>query len=586
LEWSLAELYESFESDKWKADLQSFKDALEAASRFAKENFGNFDDPIKKAEEFLHLYVRAITLEQTLGSFAHLTLAVDVLNETAAKASDVIEELATGLTEPVAAFERFIADLPDFDALISGSEVLRAHAFVLGEIREQSKYLLSPAEESAIAKMAATGSSAWEKLRDQLTATLPVELEENGEKKTVPLSVARNLAHSPSAETRKNAYTDELSAYEKIDKSVSFCLNSIKGEVLSVCKLRGYASPLEMTLLHARMDRPTLDALLGSMERFLPVFRKFLRHKARLLGYDGGLKFYDLFAPISENNQKYSFEEASKYVLEVFGNFSADLRDFANTAFTRRWIDVYPRDGKTGGAFCSSIHPIKESRFMLNFGGNWNDVTTLAHELGHGYHSHCLREQLLLNSSYSMPIAETASTFCETLVLRDALGKAADSARAAILNFDITDTTQIIVDIYSRYLFETEIFRSRAEGSLSVGELKDAMLSAQKTAYGDGLDHEYLHSYMWVNKSHYYYASHNFYNFPYAYGLLFAKGLYAKYLREGAAFAEEYAKILESTGTRDLADVAAMAGIDVRSVDFWDSSLKIVETEVDEFLEI
>ncbi|WP_161937271.1 M3 family metallopeptidase, partial [Tepidibacillus decaturensis] len=231
-----------------------------------------------------------------------------------------------------------------------------------------------------------------------------------------------------------------------------------------------------------------------------------------------------------------------------------------------------------------NLHVIKQSRILSNFTGSFSDVTTLAHELGHGYHGSCLMDQTFLNSHYPMPIAETASIFCETIVKNAALQEAEPEEAFAILENELSDAGQVVVDIYSRFLFESEVFKRRKEASLSVNELKEIMLNAQKEAYGDGLEPDFLHPYMWVCKPHYYFPERHFYNFPYAFGMLFAKGLYAEYLKRGADFVPEYDKLLSVTGKMNVADITKTMGIDVRSPEFWRNSLKLVEQDIETFI--
>ena len=283
---------------------------------------------------------------------------------------------------------------------------------------------------------------------------------------------------------------------------------------------------------------------------------------------------------------KFTYEEAQDFIVDNFRTFSVKLADFAQTAFDNNWLDVEPRKGKRGGAFCSNIHPIGESRIMANFEGSFSNVITLAHELGHAYHGSTLMDESILNSRYPMPIAETASIFCETIVVNAQLEKSTDQEKLSILESSISDAGQVIVDIYSRYLFESRLFEIRRDHSLSVDELKNLMLEAQKEAYGDGLDHEYLHPYMWINKSHYYSAGRNFYNFPYAFGLLFAKGIYAEYLKRGKDFVAEYDRLLNATGKKNIKDVAAMVGIDVNDPDFFRQSLSLIEKDIEDFIKL
>ncbi len=326
--------------------------------------------------------------------------------------------------------------------------------------------------------------------------------------------------------------------------------------------------------------------MLEAMRESLPDFHKYYRKKAEILGHENGLPFYDLFAPIGKLDMKFTYEEARDYIVKNFRTFSDKMADFADNAFENRWIDAEQREGKRGGAFCSNLFPIGQSRILSNFSGSFSSMTTLAHELGHGYHGLCLNDESILNCNYTMPIAETASIFCETIVMNAALKEATPEQAFSILEMSISDAGQVIVDIYSRFLFESELFHTRKDHSLSVDELKGIMIQAQKDAYGDGLDHNYLHPYMWINKPHYYFASRNFYNFPYAFGLLFAKGVYAEYLKRGQEFVPEYDKLLSATGKNTITDVARMVGIDIQSIDFWRSSLDLIRADIDKFVEL
>jgi pepF/M3 family oligoendopeptidase len=584
--WSLEELYTSFDSSEFKADMEKFDDYINTFKSWALENLKDDSDASRKIEEYLKLKSDFYSLYIRLGDFAELTLSVEAKNERAANVSEELDNKSTELTEVEVNFQKWLGGLANLDELIEASTILKIYEFYLKELKAKNKYLLSEKEEVVIAKMANTGSNAWSKLQNMLSSTLLVDININGDNKMLPLPVVRNMAYSKDAAERKNAYEAELKAYKKIEESSAACLNGIKGEVITLSRLRGYESPLEQTLTNSRLDRETLDAMLQAMRESLPDFHRFYIKKAEILGHDKGLPFYDLFAPTGEADMRFTYEEAREFIVRNFRTFSDKLADFADNAFEKRWIDAEPREGKRGGAFCSNIHPIGESRILSNFTGSFSDVATLAHELGHGYHGNCLMEEEYLNSRYTMPIAETASIFCETIVKKAAIKSASREEAYAILEGDISDAGQVIVDIYSRFLFESELFRRREKASLSVNELKEIMLNAQKEAYGKGLDQEYLHPYMWVCKPHYYYAGQNFYNFPYAFGLLFSKGLYAEYIRRGEAFTLDYDKLLSVTGKNKIADVTAMMGIDIHSVDFWRSSLNIIKEDIERFIKL
>ncbi|HHT97163.1 MAG TPA: M3 family oligoendopeptidase, partial [Clostridiales bacterium] len=297
-----------------------------------------------------------------------------------------------------------------------------------------------------------------------------------------------------------------------------------------------------------------------------------------------GLPWYDLFAPLGESEKKFTEIEARDYLLKHFRSFSDDLADMAEEAFENNWIDFNPRKGKVGGAFCLNIPFAKQSRVLSNFTGSLSDVVTLAHELGHAYHGMMIQEHLPLNTNYSMPVAETASTFNEAIIMNAAIDDADINEKIGLIESQLQDVTQIICDIYSRYLFETEIFNKSRKGFLFSDELKQIMLNAQKEAYGDGLDHRYLHPYMWINKSHYYSESLSFYNFPYAFGGLLARGLYEKHQNEGKDFLPKYRKFLYSTTIMSVEDACKQAEIDLEDPEFWRTSLKSYEKLIDEFI--
>lgn len=586
MRWSLKELYTSFDSPELAKDLAKCPILIEKIKTWAQNNLTSKDNAVAKLEEYINYQITFEDLAGKVYSFASLTTSTEAKNERGLQIIDRLQNLFTELTEPQVNFEKWLGSLDNLDELISSSALLEEHRFYLSEIAKRTKYLLSEKEEVLISKMSTSGSKAWSHLQALLTSTLMVDITVDGEAKKLPLPVVRNMAYEKDAEIRKTAYEAELNAYKKIEDSSAASLNGIKGEVITIAGMRGFKSPLEETLIKSRMDEETLNAMLEAMKESLPAFHKYYRRKGELLGHKNGLPFYDMFAPMGEVTRTFTYEEANDYIVKNFGTFSEKLAKFADNAFKQSWIDAEPREGKRGGAFCSGLHFIKQSRILSNFTGSFSDVTTLAHELGHGYHGYCLSEESSLNCDYPMPIAETASIFCETIVMNAALKEANDKEAFGILETLISDAGQVIVDILSRFIFESSVFEGRKDHSLSVNELKELMLNAQKEAYGDGLDHDLLHPYMWVNKVHYYYASLNFYNFPYAFGLLFAKGLYAEYLKRGETFVQEYDNLLAATGRNNIADVAAIMGIDVRSKAFWRSSLELIEKDIENFLEI
>ena len=582
MRWSLEKLYKSFDAPEFLADIEKLDEEIKEFTSWAEKELNDYENVKEKLEAYVKKSNDTGHLVARLMSFVHLTLATDTRNETALKYGEQLEKKMIGFTLPSVKFSRWLKGIEDLDKICEKSSLLKEHSFVLKEAKKEADYLLSEKEEQLIAELKTTGSSAWTKLQGLLTSTLTIELDG----KKLPLPVVRNMAYSADKEVRKKAYEAELAAYPKIEDSSAAALNALKGEALTIAKKRGYKSLLEKTLIQSRMDEEILNAMLTAMENNLDNFRKYYKKKGEVLGYENGLPFFELFAPMGDSNMHFTYDEAKDFIVKNFSTFSEKLGKFAENAFENRWIDAEPREGKRGGAFCSNLHVIKESRILANFTGEFGNVKTLAHELGHGYHGFVLSNATFLNSHYPMPLAETASIFCETIVLNAALKEATEKEKITLLEKSISDAGQVIVDIYSRFLFESELIKRRERSALSVNELKEIMLDAQKKAYGYGLDEKYLHPYMWLNKPHYYYADLSFYNFPYAFGLLFAKGLYAEYLKKGEEFVAKYDDILMATGRNRIADVTKMIGIDITKPEFWENSLALIGKEIDELLEL
>ena len=288
---------------------------------------------------------------------------------------------------------------------------------------------------------------------------------------------------------------------------------------------------------------------------------------------------------MGNSSTRFTAESARDYLVNLFAGFDSELADMVARAFDEAWIDFYPRDGKQGGAFCAGVEHLNQSRILTNFDGTFSDVVTLAHELGHAFHNQCISGHKTLNRDYSMPVAETASTFNECVVMAAAIAGAKDNAeKLALIESQLQDATQIICDIYSRYRFETAVFENREEQFMHANTLCDMMLNAQKQSYGDGLDHSCLHPFMWVCKGHYY--GPTFYNFPYAFGGLFARGLYAQYEKEGASFVPKYKKLLYTTPIATAEDTAKVAGIDLTDKNFWRGALQIIADQIDLFCQL
>lgn len=579
--WNLDILYTGFDTEEYQNDLKRLKELIPELIAFAEECKS------MKADQLLTEYVKKSEemseLVEKLAIYANLRYSANTRDTEAASMLGIIMQSMSATAAPNAVIEKAISEIDDLDGVIASNPALKEFEYLIKNIKRDSRYLLSDKEETVFAKMSLSGASAWSDLQSSLTSGVKVNYE--GEE--ITLSAVRNLAYSPDAEVRRKAFEAEIACYDSIKESVAFALNSIKLQVLTECELRGYESPLAKSLYQSRMKKETLDALLGAMKEYLPAFRKYLKAKARALGHEGALPFYDLFAPMGKNDKVYSVEDAKNYLLGIFGQFDSELHDMVKCAFENGWIDFFPREGKVGGAFDCGVPSAKQSRVLTNFDGSFSDVVTLAHELGHSFHDRQVFSHSVLNQGYSMPVAETASTFNEVLVMETAIAAATDKdEKLALIESQLMDACQIIVDIYSRFLFEASVFEHRPTEFMNADRMCELMLDAQKNSYGEGLDENALHPYMWLCKGHYYSGGLSFYNYPYAFGGLFARGLYAKYKKEGKSFVDTYKAMLNATSVSDVEECAMSAGVDLTDKEFWRNGLQSIADRIDEFCEL
>ena len=577
--WNLDPIYRGFDAPAFARDVEELEKLTGAYAAFVSELPGK--QPLEGLKEGIRLEEGLTVTASRLVEYASLRQSVNTRDTQAGSRLGQVMQIVSASAGAQAAWREWASKLPNLMALVNGDGELKDYAFLFENLRKNSTHLLGSLGEEISARMSLSGSNAWSDLQGYLTSTVPVSY--NGG--TTNLSAIRNLAYDPDPRVRRAAYEAELACYDRIKDSVAFALNSIKLETLSDCALRGYPSPLDRTLEQSHMKRETLQAMLGAMEEYMPKFRQYLKAKGKALGHENGLPWYDLFAPMGASAARYTAEDAKAILVELFSSFDEELAQMVERAFDEAWIDFYPRDGKTGGAFCAGVECLGQSRILTNFDGTFGSVVTLAHELGHAFHNQCLREQRPLNRDYSMPVAETASTFNECVVMAAAISRAKSrEEKLALIESQLQDATQIICDIDSRYLFESMVLENRGERFMDADTLCGMMTKTQELTYGDGLDPNFRHPYMWICKSHYYGAT--FYNFPYAFGGLFARGLYARYEQEGASFVPKYKQLLRTTPVATAEDTALVAGIDLTDRAFWRSALQTIADQIDLFCQL
>lgn len=593
--WDLTNVYPSLESKEFKTAVEAFKTQVTDLGDYFIEVVSRTDADTPPKElglivgEVVDRFNTAYTLTGTIEPYIYSFVSTDSHDKIATRALSEFEQASLPLRNLEVQLKAWLGKVaPMLDASLEHSASAKAHAFMLKEAAEQSKYLMSEAEEGLAAELSLSGGNAWGKLQGTVTSQLSVDFELDGQAQKLPMPALINLRSHPDEATRRRAYESENAAWDSVRETLAACLNGVKGEAVTLNKRRGREDALHSALDAARIDRPTLEAMLAAMETSFPTFRRYFKHKARLLGKEK-LAWWDLFAPVGKSDKTFSFEEARDFILANFEKFSSELSDFAQRAFDNNWLDAEMRDGKRGGGFCMGVEAVKESRILLNFDGSQDQLSTISHELGHAFHNECAYQfdKTPLQQLTPMTLAETASTFCETIVTEAVLAQITDpQEELAVLDGLLISASQIVVDIYSRFLFEKEVFECREQAELSADDFCEIMENAQKAAFGDGLDERYLQKYMWTWKPHYYSSELSFYNFPYTFGLLFGTGLYAIYRQRGAEFIEDYKTLLASTGEVSAAELADRFGIDIRTRKFWDDSLAIIGKRVDRYCEL
>lgn len=492
-----------------------------------------------------------------------------------------IQELMTSTAKDDVVFKRFVGGISNLEGVIKGDPLLEEYGFYLNDIKKELNHSLSEEGEQVFSQMNMSGGSGWSEQYSYLLSHTYGEVL--GEKKT--MTALQGMIKSMDKAARKKAYEAQLEAYSSIEVPLAFSINNIKAQVIEEAKLRGYDSPLDMTLDRNKMKRETLDIMWETVKESFPKFREYLKRKAKMLGYENGLPWYEIYSPVGSSSPKeYTPEDARRHLVDRFALFSPDMSEMMDRAFEEEWIDFYPRTGKSGGAFCYNLTWFGEARILTNFNGNFGAVNTLVHELGHAFHGQQTKKNRPLNRLNPLPVAETASNFNELFLLNDAISNAEGQERLALIDKQITDTMMILPEMYTRFKVEDEIFNRRQKGFVYAEEIKQIMTDAQKEAFGDGLDENQLFPYVWCDKSHFYSSQRSYYNFPYSFGSLFARGLHALYEKEGEAFVEKYRRVLQQTPVNTVEGAALMAGIDLSDRSFWKNSIQTVYDSIDLFL--
>ena len=605
--WDLTSIFSCFDGADYQQALVEYAEGMNDLDKRLADEAGRKVNFCQWFADYLVASNRIGALEESLNAYAYSSYSTDTTNTDYLNNLSKLEEMALQSNAQALVFQGILTEYTqELSTFYTSFPQFSQYQYVLEQVIADGKHRMSGEEEKLAADLCRTGGAAWSRLHEQVISNLT----DTATGKT--FNEIRNEAYSPDPAVRKKAWETEISLLKSVEIPISAALNNLKGATVTLNRRRGWNEAIDRALSSANMGKKTLAALIGAIEDSLPFWREYLQLKGRLLQAAGetesgksdsgstsetasqGCAFYDLFAPLpkvlgeasvsAENSVKmegWTFDEARSYITEKFYGFSKDMGDFAANAFANNWIDAEVRKGKVGGAYCIDFPSKGVSRVLSNFTGSFSDVTTLAHELGHAYHHHCIAGLDYQLTHYPMTLAETASIFAENIIMKDVIARCQGFDKLQLLELHLQDSCQVLVDILSRFYFEQSVFQQREKGELSAADFCRLMAQAQEKSYGDGLSAE-RHEYMWAVKTHYYSPDLDFYNFPYAFGLLFALGLHAQYQQQGKDFPQVYQNLLRDTGSYSCEEVCRRAGFDIESKEFWAAGIKTFLPELEE----
>ncbi|WP_284036067.1 M3 family oligoendopeptidase [Neobacillus sp. 114] len=520
------------------------------------------------------------------GAFIGCLLAQNTEDKKAYALDSQVTGLSAAFQTVLGAFHNLLTSIDDkvWDNIISLAS-LKELGFILSEWRERAKEKLSKEEEALINALGVDGYHSWGQLYDLIVSKIKVPFTENGEEKQLSVGQAFNKFSNPDREIRQAVFENWEKAWGDQADLLAKTLNHLSGFRLNVYKKRGWDEVLKEPLSINRMKKETLDTMWAVITENKEKLVKYLERKAQLLGLEK-LSWFDLDAPYGTTESKLSYQEGAQFIEENFAKFGEKLSAFAKMAFEEQWIEAADRPGKAPGGFCTYLPESEQSRIFMTYSGTPSNVSTLAHELGHGFHTYAMRGVPHINRLYAMNVAETASTFAE-MIVADASVKSAknEEEKLVLLDDKIQRTVALLMNIHARFLFETRFYEERKQGPISVERLNEVMLEAQREAYCDALE-EY-HPLFWASKLHFFITGVPFYNFPYTFGYLFSLGIYAQALAEGKGYEEKYIALLRDTASMTVEDLAAKhLQVNLTEKDFWEKAVGICLEDIDEFLEL
>lgn len=540
-------------------------------------------DKVKLAE-IIESFETVTKKVRQAGAFVSCLQAQNTADKKAAELRGKVTVLSADFQSVLTELDQKLTAIEEEDwSEIIKTEKLEALSFVLTERRQKAQEMLSKEEETLINALSIDGYHGWGQLYDIIVGSIKVPFEENGERKDLSVGQAANKFSDSDRNVRKNIFEAWENTWGDKADYLAKTLNHLAGFRLNVYKQRGWDEVLKEPLAVNRMSKETLEMMWKVISDYKAPLVKFLDRKASLLGLEK-LSWYDLDAPLGEAKAKISYQQGAEFILEQFSKFGDEMTSFAKMAFEEDWIEAEDRPGKMPGGFHTFFPESSQSRIFMTYSGTPSNVSTLAHELGHGFHTYAMRDLHTLNRNYAMNVAETASTFAE-MIVSDAAVKNAKTRdeKLALLEDKVQRSVALLMNIHARFLFETRFYEERKTGLVSTERLNALMEEAQKEAYGDALA-EY-HPHFWASKLHFYITGVPFYNFPYTFGYLFSLGIYAQALEEGKGYEEKYIALLKDTASMTVEELAEKhLHVDLTQPEFWEKGVQLCMDDVEEFL--
>ncbi|MDI9413693.1 MAG: M3 family oligoendopeptidase [Bacillota bacterium] len=583
--WDLESIFPGGSSSKeLESHLKQVGESINSLQKLVNNNKENID--LKCLKELVaEMQVVAADLGQA-SAFIGCLLAQNVQDEKARLLQGTLGQLSAFYSTVVTGLDSILINIPDKEWQVYLEDPgLYELSFPLNEQRNLAQIKMSSEKESLATDLAVDGYHAWSHLYNTIVGKMTIDVERDGKIDLLSIGQATNLLSNSDGELRRSVFNKIEAAFKETADLCASALNHLAGFRINLYKNRSWGDILAEPLQVNRMQRETLDAMWSAVEEAKPQVVKYLERKAKLLGLDQ-IAWYDLYAPVGEAGKEIPYAEAADFVVEQFRKFSPELADFTKEALDKGWVEAEDRGGKRPGAFCTTFPASKESRVFMTYSGTIQSLGTLAHELGHAYHAHVLKEAPLMLRRYAMNVAETASTFGELLVVDGTLQVAnTPEEKLGILDDKIGRSVAFFMDIHSRFLFETRFYEARAKGLVSTGQLNELMVQAQKDAFLGSLK-EY-HPHFWASKLHFYITGVPFYNFPYTFGYLFSAGVYARAKAEGAGFATKYRDLLQDTSRMNVENLAKKhLNVDLTKPQFWQDAVRLSVNDIEDYLNL